>query len=227
MEHDHQKVGRGRYRVGGLMTTANGKTRVTPGKPVKPPVRRIGGKIMPPMPPPPEPVDGDDDFLQFWRGFVAEEIRPTKRILGVDVAIPNDLPLYYDTLEERMATSDKGAGSPEALALYQEMLTLLFGEGTVTAWTEEQNLTSLQLRVLTVWGMVNAKGRAIDFAEAGRIVRKMAADDATDAVGKPPALNRADRRKNARASSPTRTSDATGQPSKRTSRASTAPPPTS
>lgn len=210
------------------MAASTNGVRVTPGKPQAPAAKRatVKPKVMPPLPPLPPPDPETDDFLSFWDGFRAEEVPKQTTILGVVVDIPVDLPLYYDDLQERMSTSTAGVDSDEAEAMYYEMLALLFGEGTLDQWKATKKLTSRMLRVLTIWGIRNGNGTATSFAEAGHLVREA---EQAEAEGKPLGPNRAERRKRATGarSSTSRTSGTTGQPSKATSRASTAKKPAS
>lgn len=191
------------------------RPRQTAGRPKSPP-----RKVMPPLPEPPaDAVGEDDDFLRFWAAHKAEQKPETTTILGVEVVVPDDVPLAFDDLEERMATSKADADSKEAKALFEEMLAMLFGEDTYAQW-RERGITSLQLRVITTWGMVNAKGRKIDFAEAMQLTM-----DAE--TGKATGPNRAARRTAAKASSKSRVSARTGARSRQISGANTESPPES
>lgn len=193
--------------------SSNG-TRVSPGKPDKAPV-----KVFPPLPPVEEDTDREDDFLKFWAEFRAGEAQKTTRILGIDVAVPSDLPLSFDDVQTRLAASKADVESDEAQALFAEMVSVLFGEEIYAAW-KQRGLTSLMLRVLVTWGLMNANGTETTFAEAGEVVKQQIADEA---AGKPQGPNRATRRAAAKkpASSRTQGSGTTGQPSKQISPAST------
>lgn len=199
-----------------MTATTNGQITVTPGRPKRPESR----KIMPPMPAEPAPDASTDDFLKFWDQFRTQEVQPTTTILGVVVEIPTDVPLYFDDLQRRMSQSKADSESDEARALYEEMLALLFGEGTLDKWKETRKLTGLMLRVLVAWGIRNANSVPTTFEQAGELVVEAIK---AEAEGKPSGPNRAARRKPAvKGSSTTRGSGTTGQPSRRTSRASTA-----
>lgn len=200
------------------MTTAKPATngvKVTPGKPAAGPVK----KIFPPMPPV-EDDHTDDDFLNFWGEWRAQQKPKTTTILGVEVEIPTDVPLMFDEIQERLSESRAESDSEEAQALFGEMCTVLFGENTYEQWRAKR-LTVLQLRVLVTWGMLNAQGQPSTFAEAGEVVNKAIKDEAEGKLSGP---NRATRRKNARdtASSKTGASATTGRRSKQISPASTA-----
>ncbi|GAB3437497.1 hypothetical protein [Actinophytocola sediminis] len=152
----------------------------------------------------------DDDFLAFWEQHRAAENPPeTKRILGVDVVVPTDVPLSFEDISRELAESKR----PED---FEQLLGMLFGEGTLEAW-KANKLTGKQLRVLVAWGMANGSGKSTTFAEAAELVAKAEQLKAeADAEGKAPG-NRAARR----ASSRTPASGGTGRTSSRTSGAST------
>lgn len=152
----------------------------------------------------------DDDFLAFWEQHRAAAAPPeTKRILGVDVAVPTDLPLSFEDGSRELANSQDPAD-------FERLLVMLFGEGTLQKW-KANGLTSQQLRVLVAWGMANGSGKPTTFAEAAEMVRLAEEKKAQDeAEGKAPP-NRAARR----ASSRTSGSGDTGRSSSPTSAAST------
>lgn len=154
----------------------------------------------------------EDDFLAFWAQHRDTDAPPeTKRILGVDVVVPTDVPLSFEEEAQRLADSqDRGD--------FERLLEVLFGAGVLQAW-KANGLTAPQLRVLVAWGMANASGQPTTFAEAARLVAKAEAKKAEmEAAGEGKALpNRAARR----ASSATRASAGTGRTSSRTSAAST------
>lgn len=195
------------------MVAAQNGVRVTPGKP-----KAAAKKFFPPMPEPEVDVEADD-FLAFWQGFQAEDKRETKVILGVTVVVPNDLPLSFEDVQERMAASKADSDSDEGKVLLGEMLAVMFGEDVYEQW-RTRHLTGRQLRLLTTWGMLNANGKPTTFEEAGAIMREHEETEAAE--GKPSGpQNRADRRAKP-ASSKTIASANTGQRSKPTSRANTA-----
>lgn len=197
---------------------AGNGVKVTPGRPA--PAKK---KIFPPLPPPEEDNAAEDDFLKFWTEFRADQKPATTTILGVEVVVPTDVPLSFDDVEQRMAASNAETESEEAQALFAEMCAVLFGENTLALW-KEKGVTVLQIRVLTTWGLMNARTGPTTFQEAAETVQQAIK---AEAEGKLPGPNRATRRENARkaASSPTRASGTTGQRSKRTSPANTASKP--
>ncbi len=154
----------------------------------------------------------DDDFLQFWDEHEAKQEVPTTRILGVDVPIPHDIPLAFEKKFEELKDS-------EDVEDVKRLLKFLFVEDVLDRWTDH-GLTSNMLQVLLAWGMSNASGKEIDFAEAAELVEQAKRDKAANEGKAPTAINRAGRR--ARASSKTRASAGTGGSSKPTSRANTA-----
>lgn len=152
----------------------------------------------------------EDDFDAAWAHYRARN-KPitTKRILGVDVEVPTDVPMIFEDKFNELKDSKK----PEH---FEELLVMLFGEGTYGKW-KANGLTGAQLRILTTWGVVNAGGTPTTFAEAVDLVEEV---EAAEAAGKARTVpNRADRR---RASSKTPTSAKVGNTSSRTSAASTA-----
>jgi hypothetical protein len=150
-------------------------------------------------------VDRDeDDFLAFWAQHQATKAPETKRIFGVDVVVPTDIPLVFGDDIARLQKSERAEDM-------KHLLTTLFGAGVMDQWIAA-GCTGEQFGVLLAWGMANAAGKPTTFAEAADLVAKAQAD----AEGK--ARNRAARR----ASSKTVKSGGTGGSSKRTSRANTA-----
>lgn len=163
------------------------------------PVRSVdhgGGQLMA------KPIKprADDDFLAFWEQHRATETPPeTKRILGVDVAVPTDLPLSFEDASQELANSKDPAD-------FEQLLVMLFGDGTLQQW-KANGLTGGQLRILVAWGMANGAGKTTTFAEAAEMVALAEAKKAqAEAEGKAPP-NRAARR----ASSRTRASGSTGR----------------
>lgn len=135
-----------------------------------------------------ELVPEEDDFLAFWksRADVAPE---TKRILGVEIPVPNDVPLSFMDDVTRL----KDSTEPDDV---KWLLTTLFGSDPLEVWLRN-GATAAQLQVILAWGMANAQGQRIDFAEAAEIVTKA---QAADAAGKAltPVPNRAARRASSR-----------------------------
>lgn len=157
----------------------------------------------------PDPIDDgqDDDFLAYWNAQPKRQVE-TKRILGVVIPVPHDVPLKFtEELHELKNSTD-----PEDT---KYLLQTLFGSNPLEQWTAN-GATAEQLTVILAWAMANAQGRKMDFAEAHEVVVKA---QAAEAEGKaPPAPNRKDRR----ASSATGVSASTGRASSRTSVANTA-----
>lgn len=151
--------------------------------------------------------EDEDDFLEFWAQHRAQQDRPTKRILGVDVEVPNELPLNFSDRFAHLQDSE----DPEDI---QALLAILFGEGVLGRWIDN-GVTYEQLKVLLAWGVANGSGKAMTFAEAAVVVEQAEAAAAAGKAATP--INRAARR----ASSKTAGSAAGGRSSKRTSRANT------
>jgi hypothetical protein len=152
-------------------------------------------------------LEREDDFLAFWRDHRAKDAPETRRILGVDVIVPTDLPLGI----EDIATELQNSQDPDDIG---RLVALIFGADIYGQW-KSAGVSMPMLQVLFAWGMSNGAGKAISFEEAAALVADAEAKQAAE--GKAPAANRAARR----ASSPTPASAAAGRTSSRTSAAST------
>lgn len=150
--------------------------------------------------------DREDDFLAFWRDHRAQQSPETRRILGVDVVVPTDLPLGI----EDIATELQSSKDPNDIG---RLVALIFGADIYSQW-KSAGVSMPMLQVLFAWGMSNGAGKQVSFEEAAALV---ADAEAKQAEGKAPAANRAARR----ASSATPASAAAGRTSSRTSAAST------
>lgn len=150
--------------------------------------------------------EDEDEFVAFW----AQHGKPseTKRILGVDVVVPTDVPLSFEDRLDELQESN----SREDL---ETLLEILFGEGTITQW-KANGCTTAQYRLLLAWGMLNAQHGPTSFEQAAE---RVANAEKAAAEGKAPAPNRATRR--AAASSKTAASDRAGRTSSRISAANT------
>lgn len=164
------------------------------------------------MPARPETVrDDEDDFLAFWVEHRASQKRENKRILGVEVEVPHDIPLSFEDTINALSES----GSREDLG---KIVKILFGSDILDQWLD-RDITRDQFQVIVMWAMANAGGRPTTFAEAAQLNADAEAKKAQAAAeGKAVPINRAARR----ASSKTGGSGGTGRSSKRTSRANTA-----
>lgn len=149
----------------------------------------------------------DDDFLAFWAEHRARHGQATKRILGVDVVVPSDIPLNFADRFNEVKDSEDAEDA-------KELLGILFGDGVLDQWIA-RGVTTEMMKVLTAWATANATGTPTDFAAAVELAARL---ETEKAAGKAPVPNRADRR----ASSKTRESGGTGRSSKPTSPASTA-----
>lgn len=145
----------------------------------------------------------DDDFLAYWR----QHRTPTfKRIFGIEVEVPRDLPLNFGDQYEQIKDSEE----PED---FKTLLGVIFGQGVLDQWIE-RGISREQVQVLLTWGILNGSGQDTSFDEAA----KKAAEIERESAGKAqPMPNRAERR----ASSKTAASAGTGRSSKPTSNAST------
>lgn len=148
-----------------------------------------------------------DDFLAFWRTREASSAPETKRILGVDVVVPTDMPLRVETMAGRM----KDTQNPAEL---KTLLAELFGANHLDVWIAN-GLTVGMMKVILAWGITNATGTPTTFERALELAEQAEADEK---AGKDqPVPNRADRR----VSSGTGKSASTGPSSSRTSAANT------
>lgn len=147
-----------------------------------------------------------DDFLAFWRTRQAEAAPETKRILGVDVVVPTDIPLRLEIMAAQMADAQ------DADEL-RPLLVDIFGADHFDTWIAN-GMTVHMMKVILAWGVANGSGTPCTFERALELADQMGADEA--GKGRP-VPNRADRR----ASSGTGKSANTGASSSPTSAAST------
>ncbi|MFD5266757.1 hypothetical protein [Streptomyces sp. NPDC058335] len=139
---------------------------------------------------------------QSWDEFWAQASGGRREVIrGVEVTVPTDIPLAMEARINDLQESE----SEEDFA---ELITLLFGIDALKSW-RENGMGLLELQTVLAWGIAQANGKELTFAEAFELVKQQ--DDA----GKAP--NRAARR--AASKSP---SKSTGGRSKPTSSASTA-----
>lgn len=142
---------------------------------------------------------GHETFDAFWAEVSGGR---TEVIRGVEVRVPTDVPMALEQRVEELKDSD----DQDDLA---ELLALLFGKDVLAEWMAN-GMGLVELQTVLTWGMAQAGGRDLSFAEALDMVR-------SGEVGKAP--NRAARRK---AGAPAKRSAAGGGRSKRTTGASTA-----
>ncbi|MFJ9657620.1 hypothetical protein ACIRPR_06580 [Streptomyces griseoflavus] len=143
-----------------------------------------------------------------WDAFWAEASGGrTEVIRGVEVRVPTDVPMALEQRVEELHDSDRR----EDLA---ELLALLFGQDVLDQWVDA-GMGLVELQTVLTWGMAQAGGRDLSFAEALDMVR---AGEAGKPLG-PQGPNRATRRATG---APAKRSAAGGGRSKRTTGASTA-----
>lgn len=144
----------------------------------------------------------EQSFDEFW-----DEVhggRRTTVVMGVEVAVPNDVPFGFNERFEAL----KDSSSEDDAA---ELIALIFGDDAAEQWMAPPRIGLRKLLTILAWGMGQSAGQDISFAEAYKGV-----NESLSAEGKAPSgVNR----QNRRASKPRSTS--TGGPSKRTSSAST------
>jgi hypothetical protein len=138
-----------------------------------------------------------ESFDAFWAEVRG---RKTTTICGVTVAVPNDIPFGF---RERMDDLRDSESQEDA----SELVAMFFGDGVMQQW-QAAGIGYYQLLTILTWGMAQATGQDMSFAEAYEAVTS------ADIGGKAP--NRAARR-----AAPKERSAAGGGPSKRTSSAST------
>lgn len=141
-----------------------------------------------------------------WDDFWAEvntDDGPVEVIRGVEVRVPQDMPLNFRRRLQQLEASD----SEEDI---HELVGSLFGAGVFQQWLDA-GMGGREFKVVLAWGMANASGQALDFREAYDRVVAMEQGKAPSAPA-----NRAARRSQ---------SKGTGGRSKRTSSASTASAP--
>lgn len=148
-----------------------------------------------------------DDFLAFWRTRQAEAAPETKRILGVDVVVPTDIPLRLEIMVAELADSQD---SDEL----RPLLVDIFGVDHFDAWIAN-GMTVHMMKVILAWGVANGSGTPCTFERALELADQIGPDEAGKVR---PVPNRAARR----ASSGTGKSANTGASSSPTSAASTA-----
>lgn len=104
------------------------------------------------------------DFDAFW---AAHGQRQTVRILGEDVPLPTDVPMW-------LVLRAEGAPVQDA-AEVRRMVSTLYGDDQLDRWTE-QGLGMRQLSVILAWTVARAQGAGISFAEAADRVERVMSD---------------------------------------------------
>ena len=136
----------------------------------------------------------EDDFLDFWRVHRAQLAGETRRILGVDVLVPTELPMALtDQAAQLMHSTD--------LADVERVVGMLFGPDVYARW-KANGLTLEMLPVLMTWGMANGAGQPTTFEQAVELTRQAQAAQEAQAGGKA---------SSGKASSATRRSAGTGR----------------
>lgn len=140
------------------------------------------------------PTESWDSFWTEVSGGRTEIIR------GVEVRVPNDMPLIVERRVEELQDSER----EEDVA---ELVQLVFGTDCMEQW-RQAGMGLREFQTVLTWGLAHAGGREMTFAEAHKLVV-----DGEAAGGKAPTPpNRAARRA---------PSAPGGGPSKRTSNGST------
>lgn len=107
--------------------------------------------------------DGAD--TQSWDDYWAANTpkQATEIICGVEVLVPQDMPLNLAARLEELEQSE----SEDDL---HELVGLLFGEGALADW-QDAGMTVRQFQVALAWGIAHANGQDISFAEAAARVQ--------------------------------------------------------
>jgi hypothetical protein len=147
---------------------------------------------------------GHETWDAFWSEVSSGR---TEVIRGIEVRVPTDMPLVMERRIDELRESE----AEEDVA---ELVALLFGEDILEAWIDA-GMGSLEFQTVLTWGMAQAGGQDISFAEALDLVRNGGGEGKQ--VG-PKGPNRAARRATG---APAKRSAAGGGRSKPTSRAST------
>jgi hypothetical protein len=147
---------------------------------------------------------GHETWDAFWSEVSSGR---TEVIRGIEVRVPTDMPLVMERRIDELRESE----AEEDVA---ELVALLFGEDILDAWIDA-GMGSLEFQTVLTWGMAQAGGQDISFADALDLVRNGGGEGKK--VG-PKGPNRAARRATG---APARRSAAGGGRSKPTSRAST------
>lgn len=140
---------------------------------------------------------------QSWDEFWSEASGSRKEtIRGVEVTVPTDIPL---AMEQRMVELRESEDEES----FAELIALLFGVDALDTW-RSNGMGLRELKTVLAWGVAQADGQELSFADAFELVQQEEASSGKPAGPKGP--NRAARRVQ---------SKSTGGPSKRTSSAST------
>lgn len=103
----------------------------------------------------PNPID--DSFDAFWDEQTGG-LRTTV-IQGVEVVVPNDLPQGFAARFAQLKDSGKDDDAAE-------LIGMLYGEEAVKKWMEPPQIGTRKLMTALLWGMAQASGEDITFAEA-------------------------------------------------------------
>lgn len=125
----------------------------------------------------PSPID--DSFDAFWEEQHGG-LRTTV-IQGVEVVVPTDLPQGFAHRFNQLKDSGKDDDAAE-------LVGMLYGEEAAKKWMEPPQIGTRKLMTALLWGMAQASGEDITFAEAYERLRQQLAGKAK------PAPNRAARR---------------------------------
>lgn len=112
----------------------------------------------------PTPVDEDgvEDFDAFWSA--QDRHGPRVRIAGEVVDLPPAIPLEFELLAKRMATSSSDADVRRCVAV-------LFGADRIEQWAKA-GMDAQQFKVLLAWAPQRIAGNNVSLAEVAAIIAK-------------------------------------------------------
>lgn len=127
----------------------------------------------------PRTTTGSESWDQFWASVAPGRV---ETIRGVTVTVPTDMPLAVEQRVDELKESS-------SLDDMKELISLIFGvdQDAFDTW-RDNGMGALEFQVVLTWGMANAGGRELSFAEAYDLVKT-----GTASAGKA-APNRAARR---------------------------------
>ncbi|MCI3271391.1 hypothetical protein [Streptomyces cylindrosporus] len=99
-----------------------------------------------------------------WDAFWAEvSSGRTEVIRGVEVQVPNDMPLIVERRVEELQDSSRSED-------VEELVKLIFGTDCMEHW-REAGMGLKEFQTVLTWGLAHASGREMTFAEAYELVQ--------------------------------------------------------
>lgn len=118
------------------------------------------------LPPESDEQDVFEDFDAYWAEHGTRPTVRTALICGVEVEVPNDLPLEVEVITRRR-------GGDLTDTDVERVVELIFGKETFDEWLAK-GMTSAQFPIVCAWGMLNGSGKPTTFAEAAKHVEESA-----------------------------------------------------